>query len=346
MTNGLFLASLAATFGALFLWAFRALPRERWQIIAAVPVVKTGSGAWQGLNLTWYGFFQATSNALAFAILLLLLGAIGVPVLDTFALLGAVFAVCWPASRLIARAVEKKKHTFTVGGAVFVGALVAPWLLHGINAVFNKRLPVIPALAAAAVAYAFGEGFGRLACISFGCCYGKQIEAAPPAMRRVFNSLHFVFAGATKKVAYEGGMEGVRVVPIQAITAVAFTLIALAGAHLYLQSRFTASLVLTMTATQLWRFFSEMLRADVRGPGRCFSAYQAMALVAITYLAGVAAFTQSEAPQAEIAVGLRLLWDPSVLLFGQALWVAVFLTTGRSMVTGSTVSFFVHQDRI
>jgi len=34
------------------------------------------------------------------------------------------------------------------------------------------------------------------------------------------------------------------------------------------------------------------------------------------------------------------------LLFCQALWLAVFFITGRSMVTGSTLSFFVRGDRI
>ncbi|MGH9843128.1 MAG: hypothetical protein ACREEM_30690 [Blastocatellia bacterium] len=222
MNNELFVLSLALVFGAFFVWAFRALPREQWQIIAAVPRMKTEAGAWQGLNLTWYGFFQATSNTLAVAILLVLLGAIGIPALETFALVTVVFAVCWPASRLIA----------------------------------------------------------------------------------------------------------------------------LAGAYLYLQSHFVATLVFTMAGTQAWRFLSEMLRADVRGQATSFSAYQAMALVAILYLIGIAAFTETAAPAAEIAAGLNLLWNPAVLLFGQALWVAVFLTTGRSMVTGSTVWFFVHQDRI
>jgi hypothetical protein len=41
-----------------------------------------------------------------------------------------------------------------------------------------------------------------------------------------------------------------------------------------------------------------------------------------------------------------MLWNPAALLFCQALWLAVFLITGRSMVTGSTLSFFVRSDRI
>ena len=31
-------------------------------------------------------------------------------------------------------------------------------------------------LAALAIGYILGEGLGRLACLSFGCCYGKPLD--------------------------------------------------------------------------------------------------------------------------------------------------------------------------
>jgi hypothetical protein len=37
-------------------------------------------------------------------------------------------------------------------------------------------MPIVPALAAVMIAYTFGEALGRLACISFGCCYGVSIS--------------------------------------------------------------------------------------------------------------------------------------------------------------------------
>ena len=123
MSAEFFLVVLAALFAALFAWAFRALPRERWQFLAVLPVGKTAAGDWQGLNLTFYGFFPAMSNALAVVIVFTLLGAIGLTANAIFALIAITFALCWPASKLIARAVEKKAHTFTVGGAVFAGGL-------------------------------------------------------------------------------------------------------------------------------------------------------------------------------------------------------------------------------
>jgi hypothetical protein len=72
-----------------------------------------------------------------------------------------------------------------------------------------------------------------------------------------------------------------------------------------------------------------------------------MALLIAPYAAAVVLFFpigQTEIP--EIVAGLNLLWNPAVLLFCQALWLAVFLITGRSMVTGSKLSFFVRADRI
>lgn len=59
MTNFVFLATLIAFFSSLFYWAFRNLPAEEWQIIAAVPFKRREDGTWTGVNLTYYGFFNA-----------------------------------------------------------------------------------------------------------------------------------------------------------------------------------------------------------------------------------------------------------------------------------------------
>src|SRR5262249_18569814 len=158
-----------------------------------------------------------------------LLGSIGVTIKTVLVLTVVLFALCWPASKLIAGAVEGKKHTFTIGGALFVGVLTAPWIIEGLNRTLGERISVIPGLAALATAYTFGEGLGRLACISFGCCYGKSLDRLPNSLRWIFAKLNFTFSGATKKVSYEGHLEGVRVAPIQAVTAVLLTATGLFG---------------------------------------------------------------------------------------------------------------------
>jgi hypothetical protein len=350
MSNELFVILLATLFGASFTWAFRTLPQEKWQIIAAVPQEKETGGLWRGLNFTYYGFFQATSNSLAAVMMLILLGAIGIPAAETFCLMIATFAICWPSSRLIARLVEKKNYTFTIGGALFAGVITTPWIIQLMNFAladsFGKRIPVIPTLAAASIAYAYGEGIGRLSCISFGCCYGRKVEQLSQPLRRIFESANFVFAGSTKKVAYEGNLEGVHVVPVQAITAVIYTITALAGTYLYLESYFVTALMLTAVLTQAWRVLSEILRADFRGNARVLSAYQVMAILVIIHQLFVVMIFKTAASPADILSGLNSLWNPMILILCQAHWLAVFLITGRSMVTGSTLTFFVHQDRI
>jgi hypothetical protein len=72
-----------------------------------------------------------------------------------------------------------------------------------------------------------------------------------------------------------------------------------------------------------------------------------MALLMTPYSAAVILlFPGAQTQTPEIAAGFGLLWNPAVLLFCQALWLAVFLITGRSVVTGSKLSFFVRADRI
>jgi hypothetical protein len=351
MSNEIFLFVLAASSAALFYWAFRALPKERWQIMAVVPVAKDYHGEWRGLNLTYYGFFQATSNALAVAMVFVLLGATGVAAKTAFLLTGIVFAVCWPAAKPITRVVEKKRHLFTVGGAVFAGGLVLPWVIEILNwgptSAVGSKIPVVPALAAVSIAYAYGEGIGRLACISFGCCYGRRLNQLSPRVRRLFLSFNFRFTGLMKKAVYEGCLEGVQIAPVQAITSVVFVLTGLVGTALFLDSRFAAAMLVTVTVTQTWRFASERLRVQAGSQSPRFSVYQIMALSLVAY-AGVLAlcFPVEQVRAVSIGDGLEVIWNPSVLLFCQLVWVVVFLITGRSGVTGSRLSFFVHHDRI
>jgi hypothetical protein len=205
---------------------------------------------------------------------------------------------------------------------------------------------LLPALAAMGVAYGFGEGLGRLACISFGCCYGKPLAHTGPWMQRLFARFHFVFRGETKKIAYAGNLAGEKVVPIQAVTAMLYTGVGLAGMLLFLHGAYSAALVLTLGVTQLWRVLSEALRADWRGGGR-LSAYQWLALLSLPYaLAAIAWLPAAPLPTPDLLLGLEALWHPGMMLFLIALWAAVFLFYGRSEVTGSRLSLYVCHDRI
>ena len=341
---------LAVMICAYLYWGIKTLPRERWQILAAVPVRKRNDGEWSGVNLTWYGLLTANAYVVAVAALLILMGAVRVPLAGTAALAAAMLSLCIPASRLVARVVEKKEHTFTVGGAVFVGVLMAPWIVLLVNRTLGAELEfhISPAaaLAALAVSYAFGEGLGRLACISFGCCYGKPLAEAPPWLNRIFAGHCVSFYGKTRKIAYAGGMEGRKVLPIQALTAIIHVFCGFFAIVLYLHAMFAGAFILTMAVTQGWRVFSETLRADYRGSGK-ISAYQIMGVIAILY--GSTAIILAPAAvlsNPDLIGGIATLWHPGALIFLQALWLAIFIYTGRSTVTGATLSFHVHRERI
>ena len=238
--------------------------------------------------------------------------------------------------------VEKKRHTFTIGGASFVGVLLAPWSIQLSNTILaspGTELPIIPVLAAMSIAYTLGEGLGRLGCISYGCCYGKPLKECHPILQWLFARFSFIFYGSTKKVVYEGQLAGEKLIPIQAVTCVLYTLGALIGSYLFLNGLFTPALIFTIALTQLWRILSETMRADFRGFGN-ISVYQKMGMISVLYMLGAIYFIHA-APYSnpEILDGLGVLWNPSIILGLQLLWLVFFYTFGRSTVTTSTISF-------
>lgn len=351
MTNEMFVLALGIFYAVIFAWGFKVLPGERWQVLASVPRHKTEDDRWNGLNLTYYGFFIACSYTMATTVMFILFGSALMPVRAVVVVSVLMAAACVPASKWVAGLVEKKSHTRTVGGAAFVGLIFAPGAVGLANTVFGPymgfNVDMMSVLAAFSVAYAFGEGTGRLACISFGCCYGKPLSECHPLIRRLFRRFHFVFTGKTKKIAYASGLEGEPVVPIQAVTSAVYVTSALVGVYLFLANRPAAAFIETAVVTQVWRFLSEFFRADYRGTGR-LSAYQWMSLVSVGYvlLCGAVFPGPSDGIRATVVPGLRALWDPAVLIFLQGLWVAMFLVMGRSTVTGSVISLHVVRDRV
>jgi hypothetical protein len=201
-------------------------------------------------------------------------------------------------------------------------------------------------LATISIAYAMGEGVGRLACISFGCCYGKPLAESHPLLQKVFSRWNFIFAGETKKIAYAHGLNGRKVIPIQGVTALLYSAVSLSAILLFLKGWFDAAFLLSLSVTQVWRVVSEFFRADYRGGGS-ISAYQVMAFLSIAYGFLLAAILPSPPVQSmDLWSGLHSLFSPGMILFLQAIWVAAFLFTGRSMVTASTISFHVVKERV
>ena len=350
MTDELFVLSLGLLLASIVHWAVKRLPDERWQFLASVPIVKDVRGHWHGLNFTYYGLLTANTLVFGVALLIVLFGALHIPTTLALSVILVVLSVCLPAAKWIARVVERKPCTFTIAGAFFVGILVAPAVIYCFNAFLPslgvRPIPVIPALAAVLIAYSFGEGLGRLACISFGCCYGALLSEAHPVLQRLFDQWHFTFSGKMKKISYASAMDGKRVIPIQAVTAVMYLTVGLVSLLLFLYARFTAAFVLTMIVTQGWRALSETLRADYRGGGKT-SAYQIMGLLAILFALTMSVFTSASASsKPDLLTGLETVWHPVMVILLQGLWAVIFLMFGKSMVTGAEISFHLREDRI
>lgn len=350
MLDELFILGLYLALAMLFVWAFRNLPDERWQIMGCIPAKRSDDGAWRGVNLTWYGFFNALAICAAVAVFFILSTAADQSISAALVIAALALAICLPAASIIARLVEGKRNTLSVGGASFVGVLILPWVIFIVSVTADllgsHYVAVVPLLAAVSIAYAFGEGIGRLACISFGCCYGKKLSDCPAWIQKVFAKSCFVFSGKTKKIAYAHQLDGQRVFPVQAVTAVILCLTGLAGFYLFLKGFLAAAFLLTLTVSQLWRLISEAFRADYRGGGR-ISAYQIMAGVAVVYGWGIAwFFGEATAPPVHLTEGLLALWRPGVILFFGILFTTSFLYTGKSSVTDCVIRIDVVREKI
>ena len=335
--------------GLYILLGMKVLGGERWQIAAAVPLTKDTDGEWRGINLTWYGILTANAYVVAVAVAICLLGAVQAPMLACALLIVAMLAICVPSSRIVAGIVEGKANTFTVGGAVFVGTIVAPWLALTGNAMLErytgKGFFPVAVIAAFAISYAYGEGLGRLACISFGCCYGKPVRNAGQLTQRIFGSYGITVRGSTKKAAYASGLEGEKLLPVQGLSALVCTVAATAGTMLYINGKYSVAFLTTLAVTQLWRVAAETMRSDYRGEAR-FSAYQKMGIAAIVYSWVMVLFIGDGGVMPSVSNGLELLWAPLPVLMLQLLWVVIFIYTGISRVTAAKLVFSVKRTHI
>jgi len=347
MNQWIFLLGSGLVFGLMIVFGWRYLPRERFQILASVPVARDEQGRWRGINFTWYGLLLATAAIIGIAYVLLLCLAAGIELGPLLALLGAIIILCVPAARWVARLVEKKRYTFTIGGAFFCGLIVTPLIILIVNGgcllLHRPTLPMQIVLAALAIGYILGEGLGRLACLSFGCCYGKPLDQCGRVVAFLLHKVAVVFTGPTQKAVYEGHLAGVKLVPIQGITSLLYTATGLGGCLLFLQSSYRSAFLLCLLVSQIWRVISEMFRADFRGFSS-ISAYQKMGLAAVVY--GILLCLIIPAPGVplpDVGHGLHLMANPLLILGLKGLWFALFLHFGRSMVTGATLSFEVRQ---
>jgi len=347
MNNLWFCLGAALFFALFFAWGFRVLPREDWQFLAVLPRKRLSDGAWEGQNLTFYGMFNAVAHVIAIMFFLVLTASVGVSTAMSILTVVLLMVFCLPASRLLARWIENKPHNFTVSGAFFTGIIFAPvaiWLSDMITGP-SRDIAFAPLYAAMAIAYAIGEGTGRLACISFGCCYGRPLGNVLKGLDRFIRPLGFVFTGKTKKICYASGLEGVLVWPVQAFTSVIYVAAALASIYAFLIGSYGLALVTTIVVTQGWRILSETFRADFRGESDV-SVYQVFSLLSIGFVLVVWTWLPPFGQTADLAAGLHVLWNVPTVFFLEAWAFFIFWYTGRSRVTGSCLNIHVKEEQI
>jgi prolipoprotein diacylglyceryltransferase len=339
--NQAFGLGLTAAVAALVSVGLKILPRENMQILASIPVRRRSDGLWQGINLTWYGVMQAAAMVSAVGLGVVLARAAQVPVAQIAVVASVLIAVALPAARAVAFLVERRRGTFTVGGAIFVATLAMPWTARAADAYFgtSHALAMVASLSAA---YALGEGIGRLACISFGCCYGRRLSDCPGWLRRLFEGRPAVVVGPTRKAAYASGCAGVPLLPVPALSAIILSGAGVAATLLFLVGQLWACALVALGIAFGWRFVSEFVRADYRGKGR-LSAYQWMALGCLVYATPFVLLMPGGGDPPDVGRCLGLVTSPLAWGAVAALGVTVFGYLGISTVTTATIELGVDE---
>ncbi|MGC8769285.1 prolipoprotein diacylglyceryl transferase family protein [Calditerrivibrio sp.] len=323
----------------------RYLPKERYQFIFTIPYKKLEDGRWLGKNITYYGFFNALGYTAGTLVTTALLLSFGLSFLQIFLMILFVFIICIPSSKLLAYIIEKSPHGFTVGGAVFVGVLVLPVAIYLSLKLTNFSIEfknlIIPVYAVISVGYLMGEGIGRLGCLSFGCCYGKEItKVKSNFLRSFFESFYTVFHGECKKISYASGGCGVRTVPVQAIAILLYITTSFVSILMILKGFIISSLITSTLISQLYRFYSEFLRSDYRGVGK-ISSYQKMAILNIIIIFIYCYIFNGDVIYPEIQKALLEILSLKFLIFAFFIFLMTFLYTGLSTATYSVIEFKV-----
>ncbi len=349
-----FQAGLASILAAVLFWGIRFLASERGQFLAAIPVAKNRQdGTWLAVNLTYYGLLTASAQILGLLVFLLLVSSAGTSLATAVSWGTALLTISAVSASMLARLIEGSRYTLTVGGASVAVLLIAPVSLTGIEALGwsseHLQPSLIVLLAAISVAFCFGEGLGRLACLSFGCCYGRPIQSLPPFWRKMLARCSISFGSATKKAVYAGRLGGFDLVPIQAVSAITLSCLGGAGWSLFILGHLEAAFLATALPYHCWRIVSEYFRADYRGTGR-WSTYQAASALMLPWILFWAWFGAQESRrpqlQPDLEHALRAIWNPGLLLALQGLWCILLFSAGISRVTDSRVEFHVRRNRV
>ncbi len=343
------IALLALSAVIVFRWGFKHLPGEGWQFAVAIPARVDGAEGkyWPAVNITFYGVISSAAYALSLLLYVFLMGATGQPFAPAALFVAILLLVGIPASKIVARWVEGAAG-HTIGGAVFA-VLVAAMPAMAITQAVAKFLgwhAFSPAAltAAAAIAYVLGEAIGRLACLSFGCCYGRPIDTCTSLQKALYSKFTETYRGRFKKIAFAGGLHDRAVIAVQSIACALLFGLFLISLWLFWRGHFAMSLIVALGGSQLWRAYSEQLRADYRGRDG-FTLYQAMALVGAALSAAFAAIYAQPSDAQIVALAARgwtAIVRVEVLVACQALAVMILFYMGRSSITSSRLELVLN----
>lgn len=351
--NNIFIIILSFVLIFFMQIVFRKFTQEKYQFIAAVPIKKNGN-VWKGINFTFYGFITASSIVLGISIFYLLMLMQSYPGIMIILVVAPILIVGILSAKFLAILIEKKKSVFSVGAAVFVSFLISPFVVYFVNNYLGSMLGIeidfMYFMSAVSVSFLFGEGIGRLACISYGCCYGKPVGSLSPIWKRVFKKINFVFYGKTKKIAYASNYDEIPVVPIQAITSIVCNTIGVLGLYLLMNGYVFLSFLISSIWVFLWRFLSEFMRSDYRGGVKQVSLYQVFSLVSIVYAILIALISNHffviNFKSYDLIVVLEKFWSANTLVILQLVWFFCFVYFGKSNMTTSKIEFAVKEELI
>ncbi|MBZ4643116.1 MAG: hypothetical protein PWQ25_1193 [Deferribacteres bacterium] len=335
--------------GILLYFGIKNFPGEKYQFLAIIPFKKSRTGEWYGINITYYGLLNAISYSFSTALFLTLTMSYNISFKTVLFSVLIILSICMPASKLMARLVENKKNTFTVSGASFVGSITAPFVVLITSYLITKNIDIalnesFVVLSSLAISYITGEGIGRLACLSFGCCYGKKVSDFKGPIKKIFEKFYTVFEGKTKKISYESGCENVKTIPVQSVASILFNLTGILAIIFYSQGYIKTAFLTSVIVINLFRFLSEFLRNDFRG-NKKVSTYQYFSIINIIYSIIISLlFNTSNSADFNILNGINEASKLKYLLI--AIFVISFLYTGVSKVTYSTIKFKVMKSNI
>lgn len=353
MENFIFIAFYTLFLVFLTYFGIKYFPNENYQVLFVVPVKKYKNKKWYGINITYYGLISAVSYTFATFTFLVLAKSYHISSQIIIISVVLILICCMPASKFMARIIEKKKNTFTISGAAFIGSIFSPFFFFVTSYFFLSDFDTaiqtsFILLSALSVSYILGEGVGRLACISFGCCYGKKLDEYQGIFKNFFYNFNTTFKGETKKASYEGGCENQKTIPVQGLSSIIYNVTGLIGTILFLLGNIKTSFILSVAVANLWRFFSEYLRDDHRGDIKKYSFYQYFSLISILYSLLIALlFTPDQGSIFfDIRKGLSELRSYWTLAFFLSIFVISFAYTGLSKVTYSKIEINVLRKNI